>query len=293
MYHEKLIVPPGKRIKLGDYSPGYTDDFKDESEAKEKLEKDIKRLSRYQTVLYAQHCYSLLIIFQAMDAAGKDGTIKHVMSGINPQGCQVFSFKVPSTEELSHDYLWRSVKALPERGRIGVFNRSYYEEVIVVRVHPELLERQNLPCEATEDKIWKRRYEEINNFEKYLSRNGTIILKFFLNVSKDEQRRRLLARLDTPEKNWKYSAADIRERACWEKYQEAYESAFNHTSTDWAPWYIIPADHKWFTRTAVADIIVERLKNLNLSYPALGEKDARDLAEARKILEAEGGEKGT
>src|SRR5262249_9678698 len=207
-----------------------------------------------------------------MDAAGKDGTIKHVMSGLNPQGCQVVSFKAPSAEELSHDYLWRCTKNLPERGRIGVFNRSYYEEVLVVRVHPELLEKENLPTNLIRDKIWKRRFEEITNFEDYLAENGTVILKFFLNVSKEEQGRRLLERLEKPEKNWKYSANDIKERAFWDSYLDAYESAFNHTSSERAPWYIIPADHKWFTRVAVADIITERLKSLDLTYPTLGDK---------------------
>ena len=287
MYHDKFIVPPGEKIKLADYSPGYTHHFNDESEAKEKLQDDVKRLARYQDVLYAQHCYAFLIVFQAMDAAGKDSTIKHVMSGLNPQGCRVHSFKAPSAEELSHDYLWRCISRLPERGYIGVFNRSYYEEVIVVRVHPEFLERQNLPREMINDKIWKRRFEEINNFEEYLVENGTIILKFFLNVSREEQGRRFLERLEKPEKNWKYSANDAKERAFWEDYMAAFESAFNHTSTEKAPWYIIPADHKWFTRVAVADIIIERLKHLNLSYPTLGERQLSEIEAARKALQAE------
>jgi PPK2 family polyphosphate:nucleotide phosphotransferase len=287
MYHEKFIVPAEKKIRLADYGPEYTHHFKNESEAEEKLQEDIKRLTRYQDVLFAQHCYSVLIVFQAMDAAGKDGTIKHVMSGLNPQGCQVYSFKAPSSEELSHDFLWRCVNKLPERGKIGVFNRSYYEEVIVVRVHPELLERENLPAEIVDDKIWKRRFEEINSFEKHLAENGTLILKFFLNVSKEEQGRRLLDRLEKPEKNWKYSASDAKERAFWDDYIHAYESVFNHTSSEAVPWYIIPADHKWFTRIAVADIIVDRIKGLNLSYPVVGESQLSEIEAARRLLRAE------
>ena len=287
MYIDKFIVPPGKKIKLADYSSDYTHHYKDESEAKDKLQEDVKRLTRYQDVLYAQHCYPVLIVFQAMDAAGKDSTIKHVMSGLNPQGCQVYSFKAPSAEELSHDYLWRCAKRLPERGRIGVFNRSYYEEVVVVRVHPELLQKQYLPPETIDDKVWKRRFNQINNFEEYLSENGTLILKFFLNVSKQEQARRLLERLEKPEKNWKYSANDIKERAYWESYMDAYESAFSHTSTKEAPWYIIPADHKWFTRVAVADIIVESLKGVDLLYPTLGDKQRAEIEEAKRTLQAE------
>lgn len=288
MYQDKLIVPPDKKIKLKDYDPAYTGHFKEESEAAQKLEGDVQKLSDYQDILYAQDRYALLIVFQAMDAAGKDSTIKHVMSGVNPQGCQVCSFKAPSAEELDHDYLWRIAKALPERGRIGIFNRSHYEEVLVTRVHPELLEAQKLPSEVRNDSdIWKQRYQEINNFERHLSRNGTVILKFFLNVSKKEQKRRFLARIERPEKNWKFSAADAKERACWDKYMEAYEDAFNHTSTEWAPWYIIPADHKWFTRTAVADIIVHTLKHLDLKYPVLSAEHLRGLQESKRLLEAE------
>lgn len=287
MYHEKFIVPPEKEITLADYDPAYTHHFQGELQAKDKLEEDVELLSRLQNVLYAEHVYSMLIVFQAMDAAGKDSTIKHVMSGVNPQGCQVATFKAPSAEELSHDYLWRCVKRLPERGQIGVFNRSYYEEVIVVRVHPELLEREKLPKDLADDKIWKRRFSEINTFEKYLSENGTLILKFFLNVSKEEQGRRLLARLEKPEKNWKYSANDIRERAFWASYMAAYEHAFNHTSSDHAPWYIIPADHKWFTRVAVADIIIERLEKLKLKYPTVDGKQRGEIEQAKRILRDE------
>jgi len=222
-----------------------------------------------------------------MDAAGKDSTIKHVMSGINPQGCQVFSFKQPSTEELDHDYLWRSFKALPERGRIGIFNRSYYEEVLVVRVHPELLTRQQLPPQAKEKHIWKQRFEEINNFEKYLVNNGIIVLKFFLNVSKDEQKSRFLERIERPEKNWKFSVSDVKERGYWDDYMKAYGEAMTATSTDWAPWHIIPADHKWFTRLAVAYFIDEKLRSLNLAYPEVEPNHLQRLQDAKVLLEQE------
>ena len=288
MNHERFIVPPRKKIRLKDYDPAYTGKFKDKAEAAEKLSRDVGRLAELQDVLYAQNSYALLIIFQAMDAAGKDGTIRHVMSGVNPQGTQVYSFKAPSPEELDHDYLWRSFKALPERGRIGIFNRSYYEEVLVVRVHPQILDGQQLPTEAKKKGIWKRRFEEINNFERYLVRNGIHVLKFFLNVSKEEQRRRFLARIDTPEKNWKFSANDAREREHWDDYMDAFEDAFNHTSTRWAPWYVIPADHKWFTRAAVADVIISKLKSFGLRYPELGEAHLKELQKAKELLENEG-----
>src|SRR5207245_788829 len=252
------------------------------------LETDINRLAEYQDVLYAQDTHALLIIFQALDAAGKDGTIKHVMSGVNPQGTQVFSFKQPSAEELDHDYLWRYHKAVPERGRIGIFNRSYYEEVLVVRAHPEFLHAAKLPPETIENDIWKQRFEQINDFEHYLVRNGVEILKFFLNVSREEQRRRFLARLDTPEKNWKFSLSDVKERAHWNDYQKAFEAVFNHTSTRWAPWYVIPADHKWFTRVAVADIIISKLKSLDLKYPTVSKDHMKELQIARELLESEG-----
>jgi PPK2 family polyphosphate:nucleotide phosphotransferase len=288
MNHEHLIVPPGKKITLKDFDPDFTGKFKTKDEAQEKLQADIERLAALQDVLYAQDTYALLLIFQAMDAAGKDGIIKHVMSGVNPQGCQVFSFKAPSSEELDHDYLWRSMKALPERGRIGIFNRSYYEEVLVVRVHPEILNGQRIPKEEKDAKnIWQKRFEDINNFERYLSRNGIVILKFFLNVSKKEQKKRFLERIDTPEKNWKFSAADVKERGHWNEYMNAYEDAFNHTSTEWAPWYIIPADHKWFTRAAVADIIVAKLQSLDLKYPTVGEERKQELLKAKEMLEGE------
>lgn len=287
MKHDRFIVPPDTKIKLKDYDPSYTNGLTDKAAAQEELEHGVKKLAKYQDILYADDSYALLIIFQAMDAAGKDGTIKHVMSGVNPQGCQVYSFKTPSAEELDHDYLWRSMKALPERGRIGIFNRSYYEEVLVVRVHPELLARQQLPPEAQGKHIWKNRYEQINNFEQYLTSNGIMVLKFFLNVSKDEQKKRFLDRINQPEKNWKFSASDARERQHWDDYMDAYESMFSHTSTDWAPWYIVPADNKWFTRLAVSNIIVDKLKSMNLAYPTVSEQRKRDLLDVKKLLENE------
>jgi len=285
MNHQPFLVPPGKKISLKDYDPAFTGDFKDKKEAKQKLAKDVARLADLQEVLYAQDVYALLLIFQAMDAAGKDSAIKHVMSGINPQGCQVYSFKAPSTEELDHDYLWRCIRALPERGRIGIFNRSYYEEVLIVRVHPEILERQQLPPETKTKQIWRERFEDINNFERYLSRNGTIIVKFFLNVSKEEQAQRFLDRINRPEKNWKFSLSDVKERGHWPDYMAAYEDLLNHTSTDWAPWYIIPADKKWFTRAAVADIIISKLEALQLKYPVVADEKKEELIKARQMLE--------
>jgi PPK2 family polyphosphate:nucleotide phosphotransferase len=288
MNHDPYIVKPGSQISLvKDYNPGYKCEFHQKGDAVRKLKAGIFQLAKYQDILYAQNNYSLLIIFQAMDAAGKDSTIKHVMSGINPQGCQVFSFKAPSEEELDHDYLWRSMRALPERGRIGIFNRSYYEELLIVRVHPEILKKQQLPIFPKGDQIWKQRFEEINNFEKYLVNNGVIVLKFFLNVSKSVQRKRFLERIDSPEKNWKFSASDLQERSFWDDYMNAYEEVFNHTSTEFAPWYIVPADRKWFTRLIVADIICQKLQELNLQYPKISEEYKRKLSEAKKALEAE------
>ena len=285
MNYKYLLVPPGKKIRLKNFDPGYTGKFKSKKAARKKLEQDIQKLANYQDILYAQNIYSVLLVFQALDAAGKDSAIKHVMSGINPQGCQVFSFKVPSAEELDHDYLWRYMKALPERGRFGIFNRSYYEEVLVVRVHPEILEKQQLPPKAKGKNIWKDRYEEINNFEKYLAQNGVIVIKFFLNVSKKEQKQRFLERLTLTEKNWKFSATDARERSSWNKYMKAYEDVFNHTSTKWAPWYIIPADYKWFTRVAIADIIISRINSLKLSYPTVTPQHNKDLLKTKRMLE--------
>ncbi len=286
MKDNHFFVKPGKRARLTAFDPAYTAKFKSSEEACAKLEKDIARLAKYQDTLYAQNTHALLIIFQAMDAAGKDGTIKHVMSGANPQGTQVFSFKAPSAEERDHDYLWRCYKALPERGRIGIFNRSYYEEVLVVRVHPEILKSSQLPKEAFKG-IWKTRFEQINNFERYLVQNGVHVLKFYLNVSKEEQKRRFLARIERPEKNWKFSLSDAEERGHWDNYMKAYEDVFNRTSTKWAPWYIIPADNKWFARVAVADIIVTKLKSLRLKYPVMSEAHTQELLLAKEALDNE------
>ena len=284
-----FLVPPGKKIRLKDYDPDHTGQFENKQQAEAKLSGDVERLAQFQDVLYAQNTYALLIIFQAMDASGKDSTIKHVMSGVDPQGCQVFTFKSPSAEELDHDYLWRSMKALPERGRIGIFNRSYYEEALVVRVHPQILRSQQLPPESKGPDIWQRRFEEINDFERYLTRNGIAVLKFFLNVSKEKQRERFLKRINTPEKNWKFSLNDVKERSHWDDYMAAYEDAFNHTSTAEAPWHIIPADHKWFMRAAVADVIINKLESMNLSYPTVSDEHQQELLKARELLEQEGG----
>jgi len=287
MQISELQAPHNKRITLSDYSTTYTGLTRRKKEAAEILEANRKRLSELQNVLYAQDSYALLVIFQAMDAAGKDGTIKHVMSGVNPQGCEVYSFKAPSAEELDHDYLWRCMKRLPERGRIGIFNRSYYEEVLVVRVHPGILDKQKLPPSVIGKGIWKQRFREINNFESYLVDNGIIVLKFFLHVSKEEQRKRFLQRIETPEKNWKFSRRDIQERDYWDDYTKAYEDMLSNTSTEHAPWYIVPADNKWFTRTMVGEIIIQRLEQLDLAYPEPGPEHYEQLAEAKIRLEAE------
>ena len=289
---EKLVnelkVPPGRKIDLQkEYDPGSVDDSITKQNAQKKLETGIQNLAEQQDKLYAQNTFALLINLQAMDAAGKDSTIKHVMSGVNPQGVQVKSFKVPSAEELDHDYLWRNFKELPNRGHIGIFNRSYYEEVLAVRVHPEFLDRQQLPPYLKGSDIWERRYEEINNFEKYLTNNGIVVLKFFLNVSKEMQKKRFLERVEQPEKNWKFSAADILERQHWDAYMEAYEEMFNHTSTPWAPWYIIPADHKWFTRFAVVSVINHTLEGLKLSYPEVSPEQKTALLKAQEEMAQE------
>lgn len=296
-----FLVKPGSRITLTDFDPRFITDYETEDlqvsendlkeKSKELLRTSVERLAEFQDKLYAQNTYALLCVFQAMDAAGKDGTIKHVMSGVNPQGCQVFSFKQPSAEDLDHDYLWRYSKAVPERGRIGIFNRSYYEEVLVVRVHPELLEKQQLPPSLRQtETIWQQRFEEINHFEKYLVNNGIIVLKFFLNVSKQEQKKRFMRRLDLPEKNWKFSASDVKERQRWNDYMQAFEDVFSHTSTEWAPWYVIPADRKWYTHLIVASIIYETLEKLGLSYPEVTEAQKQALLEARHLLEGEANE---
>ncbi|MGC3971263.1 MAG: polyphosphate kinase 2 family protein [Pirellulales bacterium] len=283
---KEILVPPGEKISLKkDYDPDFTGGFKDKDAAASYVADNAKRLAEYQDRLYAQDTYSLLIIFQAMDAAGKDGTIRHVMSGVNPQGCHVTSFKSPSSEELDHDYLWRAVKALPARGMIGIFNRSYYEETLVVRVHPEFLEKQKLP--RVGDDVWKRRFKEINNFERYLTDNGTVVLKFFLHVSKKEQKKRFLSRIDEAEKNWKFSPADYAERAHWDEYQAAFEDMLNHTSTDEAPWFVIPADNKWFARLAVSEAICAILDGLDLEYPTVSKERKEELQKIRGQLEAE------
>jgi PPK2 family polyphosphate:nucleotide phosphotransferase len=284
MNSDRYVVPTDGSVSLKDYDPDDTGKYKSKEDAAKDLQANVEMLTGLQDVLYAGNSCALLLIFQAMDAAGKDSVIKHVMSGVNPQGCQVFSFKAPSAEELDHDYLWRCVKSLPERGRIGIFNRSYYEEVLVVRVHPEFLQKQGVSPDEIRNGFWKKRYEDINAVEKYLSRNGTVILKFFLNVSKKEQKERFLQRLETPEKNWKFSAADIKERGFWKDYMNAYEEMLANTSTAWAPWHVIPADHKWFTRALVAEIIIKKLKSLNLAYPVLTEQQRADVEKAREML---------
>jgi PPK2 family polyphosphate:nucleotide phosphotransferase len=283
----RFRVTPGQRVNLRKYDPADTGPFKNKHKAAGKLEKALERLLTLQQQLYARDRWSLLLIFQAMDAAGKDSAIKHVMSGLNPQGTQVYAFKRPSDEELDHDYLWRAVKALPERGRIGIFNRSYYEEVLVVRVHPEILARQRLPQSLVTRRIWNERYEDINTLEQHLARNGTVIRKFFLHVSKQEQRRRLMERLDDPLKNWKFEPSDLDERDRFGDYMRAYEQALSKTSTRHAPWHIIPADHKWFTRLAIAEVVVGALRSLDLGLPKLAADQLEALAAARKRLEAE------
>lgn len=271
-----LIAMPGKKYSVSDFDSSSTDEIT-KQEAKEQLIKDVEKLAELQSMLYAQDRYSILVIFQAMDAAGKDGTIKHVMSGINPQGCQVYSFKQPSAEELDHDYLWRINRSLPERGRIGIFNRSHYEDVLIAKVHPEIVLSAKLPDIKTVEDIdadfWKRRYRQINDFERYLTENGTVILKFFLNVSKAEQKKRFAERLNDPAKNWKFSSADIKERRFWDEYMKAYADVLTETSTEIAPWYVIPADNKWFMRYAVGRIICERMKELDLHYPRLSDEE--------------------
>jgi PPK2 family polyphosphate:nucleotide phosphotransferase len=284
---QELRVKPDSKFRLADVDTGYTGKFNSKQEAETRLQSGIDRLRALQEKLYAQDRWALLLVFQAMDAAGKDGTIEHVMSGVNPQGCQVYSFKAPSAEELDHDFLWRTNRCLPERGRIGVFNRSYYEEVLIVRVHPEILQAQRLPPDLVTKNIWKERFQDICALERYLSRNGTMIRKFFLHVSEQEQKKRFLERLDQPEKNWKFSVQDARERAHWDAYMEAYEDMLRSTSTQEAPWYVIPADHKWFTRLAVADIVVEALESLKLEFPKLSKEKKAELQEARKLLESD------
>jgi PPK2 family polyphosphate:nucleotide phosphotransferase len=282
-------VSDGKKFRLKDVDPEDTGELtaEDKPQAKEALAGGVEALAQLQERLYAQDRWAVLLIFQAMDAAGKDGAIKHVMSGVNPQGCQVHSFKAPSAEELDHDYLWRCMKNLPERGRIGIFNRSYYEEVLVVRVHPELLAHQKLPPSLVIKSIWEERYEDIRNVERYLTRNGVLIRKFFLHVSKEEQRKRFLERLDNPDKNWKFSMADAKERGHWDDYQEAYEDMLRATATKHAPWYVVPADNKWFTRVVVAAAIIDALGSLDLKFPEVSDDKKKELAAARIALEQE------
>ena len=287
-YVHPFRITDGKAFQLKDFDPGDTRGLKlDKGEAAELLSQGTEWLAEEQDMLYAQNRWSLLLVFQAMDAAGKDGAIKHVMSGINPQGCQVSSFKQPSPEELNHDFLWRCVKCLPERGRIGIFNRSYYEEVLVVRVHPELLEKQKLPPSSAGKRIWDKRLADIADFEDYLSRQGTVILKFFLHVSRKEQKKRFLERLEKPEKNWKFYPADVQERAFWDDYMRAFEEAIRATAAPHAPWYVVPADNKWFTRLVVAAAIVEAVENLKLSYPEIDAVKKKGLVAARAALASE------
>ena len=284
----RLRVDKPGRFKLDDCDPADTCGLDlDKDGARDRLRDDIGRLAELQERLYAQDRWAVLAIFQAMDAAGKDSAIKHVMSGINPQGCQVFSFKAPSPQELDHDFMWRHAMCLPERGRIGIFNRSYYEEVLVVRVHPEILARQRLPAELTGKKIWKQRFEDVRAFETYLARNGVVVLKFFLNVSKDEQKKRFLERIDDPAKRWKFAMGDVAERKKWDAYMTAYEEAIRQTSTEEAPWHVIPADNKWFTRLAVAAVMVDALERLDLAFPKVEGTALAELEKARKALMAE------
>jgi PPK2 family polyphosphate:nucleotide phosphotransferase len=292
---EQLVVKPGTPANLAERDPGWTGgpDYEGlsqeqlKAEAKAILARGVEELSDAQELLWASDTYALLVVFQAMDAAGKDSAIEHVMSGVNPQGVQVVSFKKPSAEELDHDYLWRTSKALPERGRIGIFNRSHYEEVVALRVHPEWLDKQQLPAAVRGPAFWDERHEDINAFERHLDRNGTKIVKFFLYVSKEEQKRRFFARLDEPNKEWKFNAADVTERARWDDYMAAFDGAITATATTWAPWYVIPADHKWLTQALVARVLVDTIQSLDLQWPQVSEAEHKANLEARRLLEAE------
>ncbi|MGE5848444.1 MAG: polyphosphate kinase 2 family protein [Ignavibacteria bacterium] len=285
-FAKPFCVADGKEFRLKHVDPADTLGLKseDKPKAQEALKTGIEVLAELQDKLYAQDRWSVLLIFQAMDAAGKDGAIKHVMSGINPQGCQVFSFKAPTSEDLDHDYLWRCMKRLPERGRIGIFNRSYYEETLVVRVHEEMLVKQKLPEKLVTKHIWDERFQDIRNFEKYLNRNGTVVRKFFLHVSEEEQKKRFLERIDNPEKNWKFSSADAKERGHWDEYMKAYEEMIRNTAAKHSPWYVVPADNKWFTRLVVAAAVIDALSSLDLEYPEVGEEKLKELAEAKRLL---------
>lgn len=288
MNPEKLVkayrIDQGKHFKLKDYDPADTGEWRSKEHAEEAIQEGIARTTDLQDKLYAQDRWAVLLIFQAMDAAGKDGVIKHVMSGVNPQGCQVYSFKTPSEIELQHDFLWRTTRDLPERGHIGIFNRSYYEEVLVVCVHKNFLANEKMPDSLVTKNIWQERFQDIHDFERHMARNGTVIRKFFLHLSKKEQERRFLARLEEPEKNWKFSAADIREREFWDDYQHAYEDMIRNTSSKHAPWYVVPADHKWFTRLVVSAVIVHTLESLKLSYPKVNADTRKELESAKKLL---------
>ncbi len=285
---EPMRVAPGSKVNLPkDHDPGYRAGWARKQEGDELLQHSVELLAEYQQRLAAQDTHGVLVVLQALDAGGKDGTIRHVMSGVNPQGVVVHSFKVPSEEELSHDFLWRYASRLPERGRIGIFNRSHYEEVLVVRVHPELLEREKLPTPARAGNVWKRRYRAINDWERYLVENGFRIVKLLLNISREEQRERFLKRIDYPEKNWKFSANDVKERACWDDYQRAFSEMLAHTSTEWAPWFVIPADHKWFAHIAVGAVLVQALVDIDPHYPAPDPHALQELLSARALLEAE------
>lgn len=281
-----FCVTDGSKFRLKDFDPGDTLEFgsEDKPQAKIALTQGVELLAEMQDRLYAQDRWAVLLIFQAMDAAGKDGAIKHVMTGVNPQGCDVHSFKAPTSEDLDHDYLWRCMKVLPNRGHIGIFNRSYYEETLVVRVHPEILEAQKLPKKLITKDIWKDRFEDIRHFEDYLSNNGVLVRKFFLHVSKKEQKNRFLERIDNPDKNWKFNAGDAKERAYWDDYMKAYEDAIRHTATESSPWYVVPADNKWFTRMVVAAAVIEALDSLDLQYPKVGKDQLQELAEAKTAL---------
>lgn len=282
-------IDHGKHFRLKDHDPADTHGLGSElkPQAKELLADGVKKLANLQDILAAQDRWGLLLIFQAMDAAGKDGTIKHVMSGVNPQGVEVWSFKTPTAEELRHGYLWRTSKCMPARSQIGIFNRSYYEEVLVVRVHPQILENEKLPNTLVAKDIWRERFEDINTFERYVTRNGIAVVKFFLHLSKKEQKKRFLERLDTPDKNWKFSSADIKEREFWDDYQLAYEEMIQHTASAYAPWYVVPADNKWFTRLVVAQAVVDALKDMDLTYPKVSREEKAALAKARQQLENE------
>jgi|ERR1051326_1061107 PPK2 family polyphosphate:nucleotide phosphotransferase len=282
-------VDSGKHFKLKDFDPADTGHWHSKEHAAEALQEGILRTAALQDKLYAQDRWALLLIFQALDAAGKDGAIEHVMSGVNPQGCQVYSFKTPSERELQHDFLWRTTLDLPERGHIGIFNRSYYEEVLVVRVHPEILAGEKIPPSLAGKKIWEERFEDIRSFERHMARSGTVIRKFFLHLSKKEQKKRFLKRLEEPEKNWKFSVGDIHERECWDDYQDAYEDMIRNTATKHAPWYVVPADNKWFSRLVISTVVVDTLESLGLEYPKVDAATRKELAAAKKILESEKG----